>query len=514
MSILAPGETCWTTGRADRCVFLVDSQAYFTAIYEALLKAKRSVLILGWGFDPRTRLAPDGAKTEGEPDEVGRVLLRLAAERPELDIKLLIWKSALPVSATQEFFPHRARPWFKHTSIRFELDDAVPLGACHHQKIVVIDEQIAFIGGGDLCADRWDSESHLDDDIRRRIGLRDTHAPRHEVMALVDGEAARNMGDMFRERWLTSVGERLMPRPGDPADDPWPAYLKPELTGVEAGLARTLPAWRGAKGVREIQALTVASIQQAKRLIYLENQYFTSPTIAEALAARLAEPLGPEVILISTHASPSWFDQLTMDRVRDIQIRRLQEADVFGRFHIFSPWTSGGGPIIVHAKVSVFDDTLARVGSANLNNRSSGFDTECELALVGETAEQRAAIAAFRNHLVGHYVSRSASDVARAMGRDGKLIRAIEALNRQGRLKRIVPHKLGKWARLIADFHLGDPMSPKDSMRPYLRRSRINRQVHTIAADGGMRRFIARYMHLGLDGRDDRTGEDHQGGEG
>lgn len=492
MTLLRPGETCWKTARADRLAFLVDTQAYFTALYEALLNAKQSVLVLGWGFDPRTRLAPDGADATGEPDEVGNLLIRLAKARPDLQIKLLIWKSALPVSATQEFFPHKARQWFRGTSVQFELDDAVPLGACHHQKVVVIDEQIAFTGGGDVCSDRWDSESHLDTDRRRRLAHRSCHSPRHEVMALVDGEAARAFGDLFRERWARAVrGGILAARPGAPGDDPWPGFIKPDLTDAEVGVARTLPAWRKAKGIREIQALAVDSIMAARHLIYLENQYFTSPTIAEALAARLAEPRGPQVVLVSTRSSPSWFDQLTMDRVRGIQIRRLQEADVFGRFRAYSPETSEGGRIIVHSKVSIFDDRVARIGSANLNNRSSGFDTECELTVVARTPEQAAAIARFRSHLVGHYMARTTADVDRAMGEQRSLIRAIDELNRHGRLKPIVPQKLSKLSRIIADFHLGDPMSPKDAMRPYLRRRRLDRRVHTIAAESGMKRFMA-----------------------
>jgi phosphatidylserine/phosphatidylglycerophosphate/cardiolipin synthase-like enzyme len=491
MTLLRPGETCWTTARADRLAFIVDTQAYFTALYEALIKAKRSVLILGWGFDPRTRLAPDGANVSGEPDEVGNLLIRLSAARPDLEIKLLIWKSALPVSATQEFFPHRARAWFKNTRVQFELDDAVPLGACHHQKVVVIDEQLAFTGGGDVCADRWDTESHLDRDLRRRLAHHECHLPRHEVMTMVDGEAARAFGDLFRERWVRSGrGKPLAPRPGDGADDPWPDFVPVDMTEATIGIARTLPAWRKAKGVRELQALAVESIMAAKDLIYLENQYFTSPTIAEALAARLAEPRGPQVVLISTQASPSWFDRLTMDRVRGIQIRRLQEADVFGRFQAYSPVTAGGNKIIVHAKVSIFDDQIARVGSANLNNRSSGFDTECELAVVAQTPAQAKAIADFRNHLLGHYMARTADDVDHAMGEQRSLIRAIEHLNRHGRLRPIRPQKLSKISRIIADFHLGDPMSPKDAMRPYMRRRRLNRHVHLIAADSAMRRFI------------------------
>ena len=211
---------------------------------------------------------------------------------------------------------------------------------------------------------------------------------------------------------------------------------------------------------------------------------------AGVLAARLADPHGPEVVLVSTHHAPSWFDRLTMDRVRGVMIRRLQEADVFGRFRVFSPVTPGGRPIIVHSKVTVIDDEIVRIGSANLNNRSFGFDTELEIGLRTEDEVQRAAVRHFRNGLVGHFLSRDADAVERAMGEDASLIRAIEALNRHGRLVPILPKRLGRFARFIADFHLGDPTSPKDSMRPFNRRKFLNEQVREIAAESGVRRFL------------------------
>ena len=101
MDVLEPGVTCWRTARADRAAFLIDTEAYFTAAFAAMQKARRSILLLGWGFDPRTRLFPDGFDGPDDPDEVGHILLRLAEARPDLEIKLLIWKSALPISATQ-----------------------------------------------------------------------------------------------------------------------------------------------------------------------------------------------------------------------------------------------------------------------------------------------------------------------------------------------------------------------------------------------------------------------------
>ena len=138
MALLRPGETCWRQARAERAAFLIDNEAYFNAVFEAFQQARRSILLLGWGFDPRTRLFPDGYDGPDDPDEVGRILVDLACSRPELDVRLLIWKSALPISASQEFFPHKARKYFRHTPVQFRLDDSVPFGACHHQKVVVL----------------------------------------------------------------------------------------------------------------------------------------------------------------------------------------------------------------------------------------------------------------------------------------------------------------------------------------------------------------------------------------
>ena len=111
MSVFRPGDSCWRVASSDRAAFLVASDAYFKAAFLALQKAQHSVLLLGWTFDPRTRLAPDGHVGPSDADEVGRVLLHLSESRPDLDIRLLIWKSALPISATQHFFPHAARKW-------------------------------------------------------------------------------------------------------------------------------------------------------------------------------------------------------------------------------------------------------------------------------------------------------------------------------------------------------------------------------------------------------------------
>ena len=479
MTIFRPGGTCWRIARADRASFLIDTEAYFTAIFDALQKARRSILLLGWSFDPRTRLFPDGYDGPDDPDEVGRILVELARARPELDVRLLIWKSALPISASQEFFPHKARKFFRGTPVHFRLDDQVPFGACHHQKVLVVDDRLAFCGGGDISVDRWDSPAHRDFDQRRIMPRQACHDPRHEVMMMVDGDAARALGDLARERWRRSTGETLPPPP-DAGGDPWPDHVPPQLHGAEVAIVRTEPAWKARPLVDEIRQLTLASIAEARETIYLENQYFTSPVVTEALAARLGEPHGPEVVLVTTGHAPSWFDRLTMDRARGAMIWRLRAADVFGRFRALWPATSLGETVIVHSKVTVIDDRIARVGSANLNNRSGGFDTECELGVACDDTEGRAQIAAFRDRLVGHFMAQTGDAVARARAEFGGLAGAIDAMNRDHRLRPIEPPPTTALGEFVTHHHLGDPQDTRDAWRPGHRRERLYRQAHTL----------------------------------
>lgn len=480
MAVFRPGETCWRIARASRAAFLIDNEAFFTAAFEAMTKARRSILLLGWGFDPRTRMFPDGYDGPDDPDEVGRILVELAEANPLLDIRLLIWKSALPISASQEFFPHKARKYFRGTPVQFVLDDAVPFGACHHQKVLVIDDRLAFCGGGDISVDRWDSPAHLDQDRRRIMPKQEEHDPRHEVMMMVDGAAAKALADLARERWRRATDERLA-EPEDAGGDPWPDHVPAHMTDVQVAIERTEPAWKGRPMVEEIRRLTLASIAEANEVIYLENQYFTSPLYTEALAARLMEPDGPEVVLISTQRAPSWFDQLTMDRARGAMIWRLRTADVFGRFRAYCPVTSGGETIIVHSKVTVVDDRIARVGSANLNNRSGGFDTEVELGVEAADEAARLAITAFRDRLVGHFMGVTGDAVAKARADFGGLGAAIDALNRDGRLAAIEPPKMSGVGEFVARYHMGDPSDVSDSWRLGRRRERLIREARAIA---------------------------------
>lgn len=472
------------TARAERAGLIVDVEAYYEAAREAMSRAQRSIHILGWAWDPETPFEPTPADGS-EAERWGPFVRRLSEERPDLDIRLLIWKSALPIAATQNFFPHKARVCFEGSRVHFRLDGSIPMGACHHQKVVVIDDRLAFCGGCDVGPDRWDTHLHDDDDPRRLRRPPDRYFEcRHETMALVDGEAARALGELFRRRWERSCGEILMPAPEEiGSHELWPARVPVAFRNAEVGLARSEPLWRHHSEVRETERLYLASIAAAKHLIYMENQYFTSPIMAEAIAARLSERHGPEVVLVSTLHSPSWFDQMTMDRTRILFLKRLKEADRFGRLTAVSPVTPRGRPIIVHSKLAIIDDDLVRVGSANLNNRSTGFDTECDLAIEAKSDDERATIAAFRNDLAAHWIGKSSAELAAAVKEAGNLAGGMQALDRGARLKPIEIKPIGRFASFIATYHIGDPAGPKDSWAPWMRRWALRKQLRRLSVE-------------------------------
>jgi phosphatidylserine/phosphatidylglycerophosphate/cardiolipin synthase-like enzyme len=263
--------------------------------------------------------------------------------------------------------------------------------------------------------------------------------------------------------------------------------VEPTFHDVDVGLARTEPAWRNLPEVRESEALHLAAIASARRHIYLENQYVASPAMGEALAARLGEPDGPEVLIVSTEHSPSWFDRMTMDKTRSALIRRLQDADKYGRFHAFCPETDSGKTIIVHAKCSIIDDEMLRAGSTNLNNRSTGFDTEADIAIEAAAGPAgdgtRAAIAQHRWRTIAHFLAKTPEAVEAAAMREGSLAGAIQALDDGPlrRLRRLGPVAIGPLAAFIAAHHLGDPLTPGDSWRPWRRRKALRQNLLELA---------------------------------
>lgn len=432
--VLRPGETCWRIVHADRMAVIIDGAPYFRALKSAILSARHSVLMIGWDFHTGLRLERDGDEIAGAPNRLGAFISHAVKRNPALNVHILRWDLAflkMPMRGTNPLILLR---WLAARRIHFRLDSNHPAGGCHHQKIVVIDDRLAFCGGIDTTLGRWDTGDHLDDDPRRAEPDGHRHGPWHDVTTAVDGEAARALGDLARQRWKSATGETLSPPPPETTKIPWPTNLDPHFRDIRLGIARTWPKTADMPETREIEALYLAAIAAARRTIYLESQYFAAPRIGAAIAARLAEPNGPEVLIVNPRRAHGWLEEEAMGSARALLLRDLRRADHAGRLRFATPLTEGGEDIYVHAKVLVIDDTLLRIGSSNVNNRSLGIDTECDLALElapgdANRPDLRAAILSVRDALLAEHLGSAPEILRAAIAETGSLVAAYDRLN-------------------------------------------------------------------------------------
>ncbi|NQW11168.1 MAG: hypothetical protein HQ481_14985 [Alphaproteobacteria bacterium] len=333
LNILEAGRTCWRVCRSARAAVLIDGAAYFGALREALLNARRSVFIAGWDIDTRVELLGEEPEdTDGAPRKLGDLLTHLVRRRPDLEVHVLLWDYSVVYALEREPLPSINLDWATPKQIKVCLDDVLPLGACHHQKIVVIDGAVAFCGGLDLTVRRWDTAEHRPDHPRRRDPDGKPYDPFHDIQMCVDGEAALALAELVRQRWLDAACEHAL-EPG-PIGDPWPEGLAPDFTDVDIAVARTVPALDGSPGVREVEALYLAAINHAQRLIYIENQFLTTDTVADRLARRLQQNRELEVLLVSPQDHEGWLEARSMKAGRIRFMRRLKEAGVSDRVRL------------------------------------------------------------------------------------------------------------------------------------------------------------------------------------
>lgn len=425
--ILVPNETCWRIEPADNLACIVDAADYFHHAKSAMLQAEKRIMLVGWDFDTRIKLEPREQTLDG-PNRLGKFLRWLVDEKPELEILVLKWNIGAFAAIGRGMTPVFVSNWLTNDRLRFEMDGAHPVGAAHHQKIIVIDDSLAFCGGIDMTVDRWDTSDHADRNRYRTTPNRRSYGPWHDATTAVDGRAAKAIGDVARSRWKSATGEDLEPIRN--TTTPWPVNLEPTLRVVDVAVARTLPELEDRAEVREIEALYLAAIAGAEKTLYIESQYLASRTLAEAIARRLGEENGPDIVLVIPRNADGWLEQKAMDGARHKLLHMLWKADIHDRFGVFHPVTAEGAPIYVHAKVLVMDDRLLRIGSSNLNNRSMGFDTECDIAVESDdvgNVEMRASIIGLRRRLLSEHLDVDEATVDEALS-EHSFLSAVRAL--------------------------------------------------------------------------------------
>lgn len=463
--ILRPGVNCWRLERATRVGLIVDTAAYFEALREACDAARHSILVLGWDFDRREPVGRSAGADSPDPPPLGAYLKGLLERSPELEIHLLIWDYHVIYAAERELFQQWKLRLQGHRRLHLHLDARHPPGGSQHQKVVVVDGRVAFAGGIDLSRWRWDTPDHAPDDPRRIDPDGKPYPPFHDLMMAVDGAAARALGELARERWAASGSPVPPPRPAPATGpDPWPASVEPALRDQEIAIARTLPEYEGREAVREVERLYLDAIDAARRCIYIENQYFTSRRLTRALARRLHEPNGPDVMLVLPRHTGGWLEQVTMDALRGQRLETLRQSDRHNRFGVYYPHRPDLDEdecISVHAKLLIVDDRLLRIGSSNTSDRSLGLDSECDLVIEANGGGAvRDAVRAFRHRLLGEHLDLPAAAVAAEETRQGSPLAAVERLRGEGRSLRPLESDGGAAAERLPDSRLVDPDEP------------------------------------------------------
>jgi phospholipase D1/2 len=390
-SILIPGKTVWRRCEASRLAVLNDASEYFAALRASLLLAQRHVQIIGWDIHSETPLVgQSGRVDDGLPIALAPFLSALLELKPALQINILIWDFAALYAGEREWNSASKFRAAGGERIQFCLDSSLPLGSAQHQKIIVIDDSVAFSGGLDLTIRRWDTSEHLDEHPLRRDPDGNPYPPFHDVQCMVEGEAAVALGEIAAARWAAAGCPLKVCGPIE--GDHWPASIRAGAMKIPTGIARTELRSATTNDVDEVARLFLSSISIASRFVYIENQFASAPEIAHSLAQRMADVPSLQVLIVTPKAHSSWLESQAMQRGRGGFIGPFVSAGVTDRLRILYPCSGEGhssSAVMVHSKVMIVDDGFLRIGSANINNRSMGADTECDLAFEAASEDHR-----------------------------------------------------------------------------------------------------------------------------
>ncbi|MDB4936756.1 MAG: Phospholipase D/Transphosphatidylase [Labilithrix sp.] len=485
MHRILSGKTTWRIHERVRSGLLIDAQDYYRAFYEAASRAKRSILILGWQFDSDVQLlrgtdVPPGA--DPRSFELLPLLDRLCRERPELRVKMLAWDHSVFFALEREILQKIVFDIATVDRFQFKTDGTVPLGGSHHQKVAIIDGQVAFMGSADICQDRWDTSAHVARDPLRVSRHDQAYKPYHEVQAVFTGEPVRSLVDLFATRWEYATGEALDTSRLVAGDDDIFSALPVTLPMpvADVALSRTVPGAPDREHVHEIRDLYVRAIHNAERLIYIETQYLTSCCVRDELVSRMRDADKPklDVVLVLPHKPEKFKEELTIGApqagVLDEVVAAAKEGGhALGIYNVATPDDAipDAAPLFVyiHAKLMIVDDRLFTMGSANLANRSMTVDSEINATWVAQPSDAalHAAIRRIRVRLLLEHLGEGA-DVRAVVCPEG-LVARLDAMIEAGKgrlrhhdLRHEVPNLIAKAVQELAC----DYVDPTDGSEP------------------------------------------------
>ena len=461
----------WRVHPQTRSGILIDARDYYCEFYQLAKRARRSILLLGWQFDSdvplvRGKDVPPGVDPESV--ELLPFLDALCAANPNLDVRMLAWDYAIWFVLEREVLQKLSFALRTQPNFHFENDATVSQWGAHHQKLAIIDGQVAFLGSADICQDRWDTSAHVCVNPLRTSRSGNPCKPYHEVQAVVTGAAARSLVDLFCERWVDGTGEPLDPKDliVPSTDERIPCEATYPMPVGDVAIHRQFPHRLGRPAVREITDLTVQWIREAERLIYIETQYFTSRAIRDALIERMREPERSklQIVLILPQKPEALKEELAVGATQaevldEIARVALETGHDLGIYNVAEQM-----PVYIHSKLMIVDDHRLTIGSANLNNRSMTLDSELNVSWSGDEVAE--AIEGLRIRLLREHI---ALDVAPWFLAAKGLVARLDAMakKKESRLQfhDLAPEEpsvLMKLGQTIASAY-GDPEHSPDS---------------------------------------------------
>ena len=388
MALLQPGRTVWRKTSAAFSGVIPDAADYYHAFYWAARNARRSIFISGWEFDSGVPLLRGPDAPPGAEVRLLRFLNGLCEATPGLSICLLGWDYHVVLAAEREWLQRVYFHWMTPERFHFRLDGAPVAGGSLHQKFVVIDGRIAFLGGIDLRHMCWDDRRHLAVNPDRHSRGR-PHKSYHDVQAyLAGGAAPLALEQYFLQRWQLS-GATVPPlSPPLAGPDDFRPRGALALGRAHVGLSRTEPHARGAT-IREVERLFEDAIGAAERLVYIETQYFSSKRIFEALVRRMRDAGRPrlEIVLVVNERAEALKEEIAVglrqiQNIEDLRRTAAETGHALGCYFTLPAGADDDEPeaTYIHSKVMLVDDRFLTVGSANLTNRSMGIDSELHVS--------------------------------------------------------------------------------------------------------------------------------------
>ena len=409
-SLFKPDINCWRQASAHFAAPVVDCENYYRALHEAFSRARHSIFVVGWDIDSRIRLLRgDEEQSSALPSIVSDLLAKCAEENPDLQIYLLRWDSSLAFLGMRELWAKEVWDEKTPSNVHVHLDDTIPMGGSQHQKIVIVDDEVAFSGGMDIAVHRWDTRAHRPTEPER-IEDDGPYGPLHDVQAVVAGPVVRDLSELVRWRWKRLAGKDAIPfrentdHQAAALPHCWPPSVKPLFQDIGCAIARTIPFMDDAEPRQEVRRMLLDLIDQAQDLIYIENQFASREEIAERLHDRLKACPTLRVLLVSSHEPKGTVEREAYWASR-VAFKNILEAGIEPERILMASSTiedENGEPTSkrVHSKVMTIDDRYLVIGSSNLSNRSMTLDTECDLIFEATTDAHREQVRQARDDLI------------------------------------------------------------------------------------------------------------------